>query len=72
MSGLQTAYYIVALVFMGVIFIILLSLLAIGLVIRSKINAIHARIEERLEQATGLAEKGAAVIGTIKKAAKNK
>lgn len=72
MSDLQTAYYIVALVFMGVIFLVLIALLAVALVIRAKINSIHARIEEKIEQVSGVAEKGAAVLGTLKKVAGKK
>jgi hypothetical protein len=67
MSDLQTAYYIIAIVFMSVIFLILLGVLAAVLVIRAKVNAIHARVEEKIEQVTGLAEKGSAVIGSLKK-----
>lgn len=69
MSDLQTAFYIMAIVFMGVMFLILLSILAAVLVIRAKVNAIHDRIEEKVEQVTGLAEKGGAVLGSLKKAA---
>lgn len=72
MTDLQTAYYITGLVFMGVIFLLLIGLLAAVLVIRAKINAIHDRIEEKVEQVAGVAEKGAAVIGTIKKVAGKK
>lgn len=67
MSDLQTAYYIIAIIFMSVMFLILIGVLAAVLVIRAKVNAIHARIEEKIEQVTGLAEKGSAVIGTLKK-----
>lgn len=70
MSDLQTAYYITALVFMGVMFLLLIGLLAAVLVIRAKVNAIHARVEEKMEQITGLAEKGGAVITGLKKAAR--
>ncbi|HET9174237.1 MAG TPA: hypothetical protein VFN56_03060 [Candidatus Saccharimonadales bacterium] len=67
MSDLQTAYYIIAIVFMGVMFLLLIGLLAAVLVIRSKVNAIHDRIEEKIAQISGVAEKGAAVLGTLKK-----
>lgn len=69
MSDLQTAYYITALVFMGVMFLLLIGLLAAVLALRAKINAIHARIEEKLERAADLAEKGGAVLAGLKKAA---
>lgn len=69
MTDLQTAFYIMAIVFMSVMFLILIGILAAVLVIRAKVNAIHARIEEKIEQVAGLAEKGSAVIGSLKKAA---
>ena len=69
MSDLQTTFYIMAIIFMGVMFLILLSILAAVLVIRAKVNAIHARIEEKIEQLTAIAEKSTAVIGSLKKAA---
>ena len=58
-----------AIVFMSVMFLILLGILAAVLVIRAKINAIHSRIEEKIEQVTTLAEKGSDVIGSLKKVA---
>jgi len=69
MTDLQTTFYIMAIIFMGIMFLILLGILAAVLVIRAKVNAIHARIEEKIEQITGFAEKGTAVIGSLKKAA---
>ena len=69
MSDLQTTFYIMAIVFMSVMFLVLLGILAAVLVIRAKINAIHARIEEKIEQVTTLAEKGSDVIGSLKKVA---
>lgn len=72
MTDLQTAYYIIAIVFMSVMFLILIGLFVSVLVIRAKVNAIHARIEEKIEQVAGLAEKGSAVIGSLKKVTSRK
>jgi hypothetical protein len=69
MTDLQTTFYIMAIIFMGTMFLILLGILGAVLVIRAKVNAIHARIEEKIEQITGFAEKGTAVLGSLKKAA---
>ena len=69
MTDLQTVFYVMAIVFMSVMFLILIGILAAVLVIRAKVNAIHARIEEKVEQITSFAEKGGAVIGSLKKAA---
>jgi hypothetical protein len=63
MNGLQEAFYIVGLVFMGVIFILLIALLSVALVIRSKINRIHAQIEAKINTVTSIAEKGGEIAG---------
>lgn len=67
MSDLQTAFYVVGLIFMGLMLLIGLVGLVALLVIRAKINAIHHRIEDRLEHVTEWAEKGTAVLGALKK-----
>jgi hypothetical protein len=67
MSDLQTAYYIVGIVFMGLMLLIGVIAVIALLVIRVKINAIHQRIEDRLGQVADWAEKGTAVLGAIKK-----
>lgn len=63
MSGLQETFYIVSLVFMGVIFVILLALLIAVFVIRNKINRIHANIEAKINTVTNIAEKGGEIAG---------
>jgi hypothetical protein len=66
-TDLQTAFYIMGIIFMSVMFLLLIGIFAAVLVIRAKVNAIHTRIEEKIEQVAGLAEKGGAVLGTLKK-----
>ena len=59
MSGLQEAFYIVSIVFYAIMFILIIALVVVAaLMIRSKINRIHAQIEAKLNSATNLAEKG--------------
>lgn len=80
MNGLQEAFYIIGIVFMSIALILLLALVAAVFVIRSKINKIHAMIEERINAVVALAEKGEAlsahatnaVISTAKKVLKKK
>ena len=68
MSDLQTAYYIIGIVFMSLMLLIGLILVVAVLVIRTKINAIHRNIEAKLDQVTEWADKGSAVLGVLKKA----
>ena len=63
MSGLQTAFYIIAIIFMGVIFIMLAALVVIAIKIRQKINKIHDNIESRINSVTAIAEKGGELVG---------
>jgi len=57
MSGLQEAFYIIAIIFMGVIFVILIALVAAVFVIRSKVNKIQQAIESKINTVTNIAEK---------------
>lgn len=74
MSGLQEAFYIIAIVFMGVMFILLIALVAAVFVIRNKINRIQQQIEDRINLVTNIAERGgevaAAVVGAAARKAK--
>lgn len=75
MSGLQEAFYIVALVYMGFGFLIMIAILVALLKIRAKINHIHDRIDSKLNTITSIAEKiggltAAAGSGVLKKAKK--
>jgi Na+-transporting methylmalonyl-CoA/oxaloacetate decarboxylase gamma subunit len=57
MSGLQEAFYIISIVYMGVIFIILIALLVAVIKIRNKVNRITAAIEDKINTVTTIAEK---------------
>ena len=73
MSDLQTTYYVIAIIFMSLMLLIGLIIVVAVLVIRKKIATIHDRIEDKLAMITtigGLAEKGGAVLGAIKKASR--
>lgn len=63
MSGLQEAFYIIAIIFMGVIFIMLIALVSAVFVIRSKINRIHDQIEAKINTVTAVAEKSGEIAG---------
>lgn len=72
MTGLQEAFYIVGLVYMGVSLLIIIGILvAIG-VIRKKVISIENTIKEKLSMVTSLGEKAGEVIGTVKKFAGRK
>jgi cell division protein FtsL len=58
MSGLQEAFYIIGIVFMGVMFILIIMLVISVFVIRNKINKIQRTIEDKVHTVTSIAEKG--------------
>lgn len=73
MTGLQEAFYIIAIVFMGVMFILIIALVAAVFVIRSKINKIQKTIEDKVHIVTTIAEKGGEIAalatgGVVRKA----
>lgn len=57
MPGLQEAFYIIAIVFMGVMFVLVIALVAAVFVIRSKVNRIQRTIEDKIHTVTTIAEK---------------
>ena len=71
MSDLQTAFYIVGIIFMGLMLLITLVLVAAVVVIRIKVVAIHRHVEEKLGQVVNWAEKGTTIIEAIKKVTHN-
>ena len=68
MSDLQTAYYIIGIIFMSLMLLIGLVTVVAVLVIRKKITSLHDHLAAKLSLVTNLAEKGGAVLGAIKKA----
>lgn len=68
MSDLETAFYIIAIVFMSLALILTVVIAVALVVIRKKITAIHDRVEEKLHALSDIATKGTAVMGAIKKA----
>lgn len=65
---LQTAFYIVGIIFMGVMLLLMLVLLAAVLVIRAKINALHRHIEQSVGGALEMVATGSKAFDKIKQA----
>lgn len=72
MSGLQEAFYIIAIVFMGVMFVLIIALVTAVFVIRNKVNHIQQQIEDRINMVTNIAEKGGEVAAAVVGAAARK
>jgi len=65
-TGLQTAFYIVGLVFMGINLILIIALLSAVLVIKSKINKVHDAINERVDRVKDITTKASLILRTLK------
>jgi hypothetical protein len=72
MPGLEQAFYIVGLVFMGLMLIILLGVLAAVLVIRKKIESLRDAVQEKVGGVLSVAVKGAAIAKTVGNVVKHK
>lgn len=68
MSGLETAFYIIAIIFMSLALSLTVVIAVALIVIRKKISAIHDQIESKLHLLADITHKGTAVMGAIKKA----
>ena len=63
MTGLQETFYIISIVFMGLMFVIIVALVVAVFVIKNKINHIQRTIESRINTVTHLAERGSELAG---------
>jgi cell division protein FtsL len=73
MTGLQETFYVMAIVFMVVMFILIIALVTAVFVIRNKVNRIQHQIEAKINSVNLIAEKGgelaaAATGGILRKA----
>lgn len=69
---LQTTFYVVGIVFMGLMLILFVVLVVAVLVIRAKVNAIHHHVEEKLGSVIGIIEDGVKLVGKVKDVANKK
>lgn len=70
MPDLQTAFYIIAIIFMTLALLLTVILVIALLVIKKKITALHDAVESKLHTLSVIADKGSAVAGAIKKASR--
>jgi hypothetical protein len=66
MPGLEMAFYIVGIVFMGVMLILVFALLTAVLVIKAKVNHMHKMVSEKVDNVKDVAAKLTAIFGTVR------
>jgi len=67
MSGLQTATDIIAIVFMGVILLLIAAMVAAVFVIRAKIINIERTIQQKVDEATDVAGRSGEILAAVGK-----
>jgi len=67
MTGLQEAFYIVALVYMGISLLILIGVIAAVFVIRAKIVSLENMVKEKVEAVASISSKAAGIVGKAAK-----
>jgi cell division protein FtsL len=65
---LETVFYIMAIVYMGIMFILMIIALAAVLAIKRRINEIHRNIEEKIHSVTNAFQVGEAIVEKAKNA----
>lgn len=58
MNGLEQTFYIMAIIFMGLGFLLLIAIVVAVFAIRAKINKIHDKVEAKIDAITSIAEHG--------------
>lgn len=64
--ALQTAYYIIGIIFMSLMILLMIVGVIAVLVIKARVNAIQRKIEEKIHAVTTLAHAGAEIAGAAK------
>ncbi|MBC7707778.1 hypothetical protein H7Y63_00980 [Polaromonas sp.] len=70
MPDLQTAFYIIGIIFMSLALLLTIAIVVALLVIKKKVTALHNAVEAKLHTITNITDKGSAVVGAIKKASR--
>lgn len=69
---LQHAFYIIAIIYMGVMFLLILAGIVAVFIIKAKINAIHRRIDEKLAPVLAAAHTASTIAGKVKDTVRKK
>lgn len=68
--SLEEVFYLMAIIFMSVMFVILIALVVAVFVIKHKIDLIHHQIEEKLHFVTSIFHTGSDIVDRVKSAIK--
>jgi arginine exporter protein ArgO len=68
---LQNAFYIIGIVFMGIIFLLMLGIFIAVLVIKSKINKVHRMIDQKIGAVKDVTDRASTIFRTIRSLTKH-
>jgi hypothetical protein len=66
MTDLETAFYILGIVYMSVMLVLIIGLLITALVIKNKVDRMHRMIEEKVNAVRDVTDKAAVVMRTLR------
>lgn len=72
MTGLQEAFYIIAIIYMSVMFLLILVALAALLVIRHKIISLERMVKDKIETVVSVGARAGEIVETVKNFTKKK
>jgi len=61
---LQSAFYILGIIFMAVMLLLMVGILVAVLVIKAKINHLHQTVTEKIDKVKNVTDKGSTLIRT--------
>jgi cell division protein FtsL len=64
-ATLQDTFYIIGIIYMGVMFLLIIALVAAVLVIRNKVISLERNIQRKIDEATDLATKGGEILARV-------
>lgn len=66
MSGLETTFYILGIVFMAMSLVLTIAIITAILVIRNKVVSLEKMVESKLSAATAIPSKVAEIVGAVR------
>lgn len=64
--NLETVFYVVALIYMGLMFVLFIALLSAVMVIKAKINRLHTVVDDKVELAKSTVTKAVAGFSALR------
>ena len=70
MTGLEQTFYIMAIVYMAIMFVLMIAVIAAIFAIKAKVNAIHDKIDQKLAPLKAAVEAGEKIMEVAKSVVK--